>query len=203
MGKVNLFKFREYINFEQLAEIINEKDKILSENFNNDNENSLDENNVSILTPALSPLLELDQIDRFISKNNFKYLKKFINAVDQELKRIYLFYNKIEREIYESINSQLHKMKNNKLKFPVKPSQINNFNEIKKKINSLIKIGNKNIDIINFVDLNITGIKTIFTIFDKHFSLENNQISMKFFYDRLEKNNSYLSYLFEFKVNNL
>ena len=114
MGKVNLFKFREYINFEQLAEIINEKDKILSENFNNDNENSLDENNVSILTPALSPLLELDQIDRFISKNNFKYLKKFINAVDQELKRIYLFYNKIEREIYESINSQLHKMKNNK-----------------------------------------------------------------------------------------
>ena len=151
MGKVNLFKFREYINFEQLAEIINEKDKILSENFNNDNENSLDENNVSILTPALSPLLELDQIDRFISKNNFKYLKKFINAVDQELKRIYLFYNKIEREIYESINSQLHKMKNNKLKFPVKPSQINNFNEIKKKINSLIKIGNKNIDIINLL----------------------------------------------------
>ncbi len=39
---------------------------------------------------------------------NMKYLKSFTTKLDDEIKKVYLFYVACERELYVSINSHLH-----------------------------------------------------------------------------------------------
>ncbi len=51
-----------------------------------------------------------------------------------------------------------------------------------------------------YIDLNVSGIRKVLSKFDKNFSLIFNEISTKFFYERLEELNSDLSNFIEFKV---
>ena len=47
-----------------------------------------------------------------VKSESIKYLKQFLSAVDNEVKKFYLFHSKCERELYVMINSNLH-LRNN------------------------------------------------------------------------------------------
>jgi hypothetical protein len=64
----------------------------------------------------------------------------------------------------------------------------------------LINIAKLNEDVLMYIDLNVSGIRKVLSKFDKNFSLIFNEISTKFFYERLEELNSDLSNFIEFKV---
>jgi hypothetical protein len=43
-----------------------------------------------------------------VEDENMKYLKSFTTKLNEEIKKVYLFYVACERELYVSINSHLH-----------------------------------------------------------------------------------------------
>ena len=106
------YQFREYFNFKLFESFIQEFNLILSEENISDKE--IEILNYSILTPPLNHSFHEDKLENLFNNVHGKELRKFINSLDEEIKRNYLFYAKIERELYLSINSHLHKRKNSR-----------------------------------------------------------------------------------------
>lgn len=181
-----------------MKNLITEMKSVISEENCSEKEVDLERNN-SIITPPLAIDVSPEKLECSYLKYKGKYLKKFISALDGEIKRIYIFYTKLEKELYSLINIELQKRNTNKYS-KIYFSEIKCVNELKQMINNLIKIAQLNENVLMFIDLNITGIKKVLSKFDKNFFHFFNEISTKFFFERLEEQNSDLSNFIEFKV---
>jgi hypothetical protein len=93
--------------------LINEIKLTISEENCSEKELDLEKNN-SIITPPLAIDICPEKIESSYSKHKGKFLKKFVSALDEEIKRIYLFYTKLEKELYSMINDELIKRNTNK-----------------------------------------------------------------------------------------
>jgi hypothetical protein len=93
--------------------MINEIKSAISEENCSEKEVDLETNN-SIITPPLAIDVCPEKIEFSYSKHKGKFLKKFISALDGEIKRIYIFYTKLEKELYSMINAELIKRTTNK-----------------------------------------------------------------------------------------
>lgn len=51
-------------------------------------------------------------INQLCQLPNGMVLNKFITLLDKEIRKLYMFYNNVERELYIQINSRLHYRKN-------------------------------------------------------------------------------------------
>jgi len=80
---------------------------------------------IRMLPPTTPNNKTLDFMDNFTDFNlmqlcqlpNGIILNKFITILDKEIRKIYLFYNNIERELYILINTRLHFRKNYEYKY--------------------------------------------------------------------------------------
>ena len=59
------------------------------------------------------------------------------------------------------------------------------------------------LSISDYVNLNVTAIRKILKKFDKKFKLKENPIALYYLRKNLKSNNSYLSYILQFKVNKI
>jgi hypothetical protein len=129
-----------------------------------------------------------------LSEEEKKYeeiLNNFIKLLDQEIKKIYIFFMNKERELYISINSHLH-IRQTYENFDLK--------SIAREFIELNKISSVTLNITKFIDLNMTAIKTILKKFDDKFSDFYGRISIKYIQKKLESKNSDLLYILQFKI---
>jgi hypothetical protein len=111
--------------------------------------------------------------------------------LDKEIKKIYIFFSRKEKELYKSINSHLH----------IKQSYENfGLSNLKKEIFEIEKLTNSALKISNFVELNLTAIKKILKKFDKKFSSYFSRISFSYIKKKLESKHSDLTYLITLKI---
>ena len=131
-----------------------------------------------------------NQIDEIKTQIKEK-IKAFINELDKEVKKIYIFYSSKEKEIYQKINKKIINKNNLSDKNP---------SELIKELNSLNYISELCKQIIIYIFLNIKALKNILFIFDK--STTNIVESLSYIYLKkyLSKNNSDLIYILNFKT---
>lgn len=121
-------------------------------------------------------------------------IRTFINMLNKEIKKVYLFYVQQEREIYIMINSHLH-IRNT---YDTMNSQ-----SINSEVSELIKIIKLAYDLLSYIKANMTGVQKILKKFDKKFHEEiKGKIRDKFLNDKLSNDNSDIVYIFQFKIIN-
>ena len=120
----------------------------------------------------------------------------FKSKLNKELKKFYLFFIQQERELYLSINTRLHIKK--------KYNTFNNI-EISKEFDELIKLTKNTCAIAQYVYQNLYCLNKILKEFDiqyyKNFKIKSN-ISLKYIIENLEKKNSDLLYIYQYKIIN-
>ena len=121
-------------------------------------------------------------------------IRTFINMLNKEIKKVYLFYVQQEREIYIMINSHLH-IRNT---YDTMNSQ-----SINSEVSELIKIIKLAYDLLSYIKANMTGVQKILKKFDKKFHEEiKGKIRDKFLNDKLS-NLSFKSIILLFVACNL
>jgi hypothetical protein len=122
---------------------------------------------------------------------NSELLKKFKDALDAEIKKIYIFFAGKERELYVSINSHLH------IKQSYESFSLAN---IKKEIIEINKISSIALSVSKFIHLNMISIKKILKKFDKNFQHIFGRITFPFIQKKLELKHSDLLYILNLKI---
>jgi SPX domain protein involved in polyphosphate accumulation len=120
-----------------------------------------------------------------------EYVKKFLFKLDQEIKRIYIFFMNKERELYVSINSHLH------IRESYETLIIQN---ILKELEELYMVSEVALNLTKYISQNMLAIKTILNKFDKHFEKVYGKISFAYAQKKIEAKNSDLLYILQFKV---
>ena len=145
-------------------------------------------NNDSIINN--DPLTNVNTLER--NKNLIEdKIKAFFDSLDEEIKKINIFYSSQEKDIYQKINKR-----------------IKNKDEIKKEASSTIL---KELDLINylselcsqiiiFIYWNIKALKNILYIFDNSTYPIIDSMSYGYIKKHLSKNNSNLLYILSFKT---
>ena len=186
-----------YINYKLLKHKIKIiKQKILSEP--RDNTLNLASKNRYMNSLSVIPItkrrtsLLLDDISILYLRKYGQDLKEFIELLDNELNKCYLFYIQIEKELYKNVNSHLYTQTN----------YINyNIFDIYQEICKL----NKTVYFINcindFLDSNMKALKNILKKFDSKLSTFCGKIQTKYIIHQLTlPENNKLEYLLQYKI---
>ena len=186
-----------YINYKLLKHKIKIiKQKILSEP--RDNTLNLASKNRYMNSLSVIPItkrrtsLLLDDISILYLRKYGQDLKEFIELLDNELNKCYLFYIQIENELYKNVNSHLYTQTN----------YINyNIFDIYQEICKL----NKTVYFINcindFLDSNMKALKNILKKFDSKLSTFCGKIQTKYIIHQLTlPENNKLEYLLQYKI---
>jgi SPX domain protein involved in polyphosphate accumulation len=121
-------------------------------------------------------------------------VKKFLFKLDQEVKRIYIFFMNKERELYVSINSHLH------LRQSYEEFSIYN---LAKELNELYSVSEVALNLTQYISQNMMAIKSILNKFDKHFEKVYGKISFAYAERKIAAKNSDLLYILQFKVTSI
>ena len=150
---------------------------------------------IDIQSSNLIPLIPKDDEDMDLStlyKDKFgEYLKEFIELLDKEFRKSYIFFVNMEKELYQKINTHLYIQSN-----------YNNFNinEIYSEIKS-IRLTSYFAKCLNcFIHDNMIALKKILKKFDKKFSIVFGIITTKYILSHLQIQNSDLEYYLQFKL---
>ena len=154
--------------------------------------------NNNINKVAILPSNEKDNIisNQENEPNQNEIIKLFKSKLNKELKKFYIFFIQQERELYLSINTRLHIKK-----------KYNTFNnsEISKEFDELIKLTKNTCDIAKYVYQNLYCLNEILNEFDtkyyNNFKIKSN-LSLKYIIENLEKKNSDLLYIYQYKIIN-
>jgi hypothetical protein len=118
-------------------------------------------------------------------------VRKFNELLEDEIKKIYKFFVKQERELYLQINTRLH----------VRKRYLNfSLDQIGKELDELISISIYAMSISCFVYYNITAIAKILKKFDKKFKRYDLDFQKKFIVEKYQKKNSDLLYIHQYKI---
>ena len=122
---------------------------------------------------------------------NGNYLKEFIDLLNEQFHKFYIFFSNTEKQLYKKINMHLYSKDNyNKL----------SKKKIKNEINSLgiciylAKCLN------NFVNDNLTALKKILKKFDKNFKNYFGLITPKYILSQISSSINDLDYIIQFKI---
>ena len=111
--------------------------------------------------------------------------------LEKELKKIYRFFVQQERELYLKINIRLHARK--KYEFY---SMI----DLDKELDQLQELSNYATSLSSYIYINITGMSKILKKFDKKFKRYNFNFTSNFIFEKLQKKNSDLLYIQQYKI---
>ena len=150
---------------------------------------------IDIHSSNLIPLIPKDDEDMDLNtlyKDKFgEYLKEFIELLDKEFRKSYIFFVNMEKELYQKINTHLYIQSN-----------YNNFNinDIYSEIKS-IRLTSYFAKCLNcFIHDNMIALKKILKKFDKKFSIVFGIITTKYILSHLQIQNSDLEYYLQFKL---
>ena len=193
----------------------------INENNNNDNnDNKKNDNNKKIIKESIDRNYSSDSLSKkkddvsMVSEEisikinkNFekdlsqtekkfeKQIKFFINLLDKEINKMYIFYTTNEKDLFQGINSQIirsKKLKKNKENFDIK--------ELFSIIDSLEDISNLSKELINYVYLNIKALIRIINLFDSHINNTIPTVSYSYLQRYFSKQNSDLTYVLSLKI---
>lgn len=119
------------------------------------------------------------------------FLKNFLNNIDQEIRKVYLFYSTIEREIYLQINTLLHRRKNY-ASYTMK--------DVYKELDSLVKVSHIARSFCFYINDNMMAIKKILKKFDKKMNKFFGYVTVKYLRSKLDNPNSDFSYMLQYKI---
>lgn len=117
--------------------------------------------------------------------------KRFISFIEEEVKRIYIFYSSIEREVYLTINKRISLKKHY---FQLGVEEI--YGEMKKLKQISIIIYN----FIKYINLNIGLIQKMTQIYKSAFPNDEINEIYKYFYYEVNTLNSDINYIFQYKI---
>lgn len=92
--------------------LIKKKIKTLWEKHKSENDNSIVDSEGKVCKPA--PSLQVldnyktDPIDKILLSSTGKYINEFLTLLENEIKNFYIFFHKIEKNLYVEINSHLY-----------------------------------------------------------------------------------------------
>jgi len=118
-------------------------------------------------------------------------IQKFIEFLDDEIKKIYIFFSSTEKDIYQKINKKIQ----NKDAISNKAS-----NDILKELKSIKYISELCKQLIIFIFWNIKALKNILLLFDNSTKEVVESLSYSYIKKLLSKNNSDLIYILNFKT---
>ena len=184
-----------YINYKTLKHKI----KLIKQKIDSNSRNgTLNLGNRSIM-PSLNIIpinrttsLLLDDLSILYTRKYGPDLKEFIDLLDEELNKCYLFYIKIEKEIYYKVNSHLYTQTNY-----INYNLFEIYNEMCKlnKTVYLIKCLN------SFINENMNALKNILKKFDNKLSIYCGKIQTKYILKQLTlTENNKLEYLLQYKI---
>ena len=136
--------------------------------------------------------LLLDDLSILYTRKYGPDLKEFIDLLDEELNKCYLFYIKIEKEIYYKVNSHLYTQTNY-----INYNLFEIYNEMCKlnKTVYLIKCLN------SFINENMNALKNILKKFDNKLSIYCGKIQTKYILKQITlTENNKLEYLLQYKI---
>ena len=132
---------------------------------------------------------EQDTLDHILRSSIGKLVDEFLKLLNDEIKKLALFYKQLEKDICSLICERL---KNDYTTF--------NLKDITSEILHISNLIDKVFDLSKFLNLNITAIRKILKKFDKNFSQNMAPIALHYLRKMLSDSNSYLVYILEFKV---
>ena len=199
---------KEYINYKRLKQIIKSINKKITVFNNNIISNDIIQETEEIKDPLLSNgqidenknnelliNLKTEDLKEFFSNfeiennNNIYHLYDFIQSLDEEFKKVYVFFINQERDLYNQINSFLYFKKNIKKE------------DIKNLINSLLKAVDLAYCLKKYINHNVSAMIKILKKFDKKFGkLFEKNISNIYFNAKLNKANSDFDYFLKYKI---
>ena len=118
-------------------------------------------------------------------------IRAFIDSLDKELKKIYIFFSSKEKDIYQKINKKIQN------KEQIASKQIE---DIIKELDSINYIGELCKHIIIFIYMNIKALKNLLFFFDKSTKFIVDSLSYIYIKKFLSKNNSDLIYILNFQT---
>lgn len=125
------------------------------------------------------------------SKQSDERPKRFISFIEEEVKRIYIFYSSIEREVYLTINKRISLKKHY---FQLGVEEI--YGEMKKLKQISIIIYN----FIKYINLNIGLIQKMTQTYKSAFPNDEINEIYKYFYYEVNTLNSDINYIFQYKI---
>ena len=198
----------KYINYKRLKQIIKSINRKITVFNNNIISNDIIQETEEIKDPLLSNgqidenknnelliNLKSEDLKEFFSNfeiennNNIYHLYDFIQSLDEEFKKVYVFFINQERDLYNQINSFLYFKKNIKKE------------DIKNLINSLLKAVDLAYCLKKYINHNVSAMIKILKKFDKKFGkLFEKNISNIYFNSKLNKANSDFDYFLKYKI---
>ena len=199
---------KEYINYKRLKQIIKSINKKITVFNNNIISNDIIQETEEIKDPLLSNgqidenknnelliNLKTEDLKEFFSNfeiennNNIYHLYDFIQSLDEEFKKVYVFFINQERDLYNQINSFLYFKKNIKKE------------DIKNLIISLLYAVDLAYSLKKYINYNVRAMIKILKKFDKKFGkLFEKNISNIYFNSKLNKANSDFDYFLKYKI---
>jgi len=120
-----------------------------------------------------------------------KYLKEFVDLLNREFHKFYLFFSNTEKQLYQEINTHLY-ARDNYNKFSKK--------QIKREINSL-GVSIYLAKCLNcFINDNLTAVKKILKKFDKNFVNYFGLIAPRYILSQISSTSNDLDYIIQFKI---
>ena len=120
-----------------------------------------------------------------------KYLKEFIDLLNEQFHKFYLFFSNTEKQLYQEINTHIY-ARDNYNKFSKK--------QIKREINSL-GVSIYLAKCLNcFINDNLTAVKKILKKFDKNFVNYFGLIAPRYILSQISSTSNDLDYIIQFKI---
>jgi hypothetical protein len=114
-----------------------------------------------------------------------------MDSLEKEIRKVYLFYVTIERELYQQINTHLH-LRSGYLNFSMK--------DVLRELDSLIKLSHITHSLSMYINDNMQAIKKILKKFDKKFNKFYPLAVLQFLRKKTENANSDFNYMLQFKI---
>ena len=120
-----------------------------------------------------------------------KYLKEFVDLLNEQFHKFYVFFSNTEKQLYQEINTHLY-ARDNYQKFTKK--------QIKSEINSL-GVSIYLAKCLNcFINDNLTAVKKILKKFDKNFVNYFGLIAPRYVLSQISSSSNDLEYIIQFKI---
>ena len=123
-----------------------------------------------------------------------KWINVFEKSIDQDIKKVYIFFSNQEKVLYKQINESLH------LKEDYENLDLNGYLE---EVKALKEISELSVKMSNFVFYNLKAVIKILKKFDKKIVTQKNKyylIKFNYIQTKIEEQNSDILYLIKFKL---
>lgn len=185
---------QNYVDYIKLDSIVS---KFKKSRADSNNSNNVDMNNSIQVETTKVPNAEKNHNKSIategsaLSNTEFARIEEVIKFFEEEIKKVYLFYAQVEREIYLQINNRINSK-----------GQYSGFGlrEIQNEIVRLKNISSLTYSIVKFVNLNLFIITEALSCYRETFGQVESETIQMFFQSQLDQINSDLSYMIAFKI---